>query len=89
MIRRDGFWRGLGAVLLMGGCGGAYVLPTEPAATHDALTLLCMGLAILGIVLIAQGRKAVLALRIETSPHRMLPELIRTRRRQRRLKRRS
>lgn len=51
------------------------------------LTLLFFALTVLGIVFLIQGRKVALAVRIDGSRHRMLPELIRSRRRERHMKR--
>ncbi|WP_255348724.1 hypothetical protein [Novosphingobium sp. AP12] len=39
------------------------------------------------MVLLVQGKKVALALRIDGSRHRMLPDLIRSRRRERRMNR--
>ncbi|UYY77547.1 hypothetical protein [Sphingomonas sp. R1] len=76
----DRWWRGAGVVLLVaGGLAGA----VSDAGTMDgASVLLLLGfpLAMLGLVLVVQGRRAPLAIRVECSRHRMLPERLHARR---------
>lgn len=81
MTHRDLLWRGLGATLFVGGPCAALLLPGDAAGMHGIITLCGLAVTILGLVLVIQGKKAALALRIERSPHRMLPALIRSRRR--------
>ncbi|EQB07642.1 hypothetical protein [Novosphingobium lindaniclasticum] len=87
MTRRDLLWRGGGASLFVCGPTAALLTPNGAAGLQEIMTLTGIGVTILGLVLIVQGKKAALALRVERSSHRMLPTLIRTRRRERRAKR--
>lgn len=86
MTRRDLFWRGVGAALFVGG-PSALLLPGDAAGLHGIITLVGMAATILGLVFIVQGKKVALAVRVENSPHRLLPSLIRSRRRERRMRR--
>lgn len=89
MTRRDIFWRALGATFLVGGTCGELLAPGDDGGMRGLLTLLFLAVTLFGLVLLVQGKKVALVLRIENSRHRMLPELIRSRRRERRAKRRS
>lgn len=75
----DRWWRGAGVVLLVaGGLAGAL----SDAGAMDGASVLLLGfpLAMLGLVLVVQGRRAPLAIRVECSRHRMLPERLQARR---------
>lgn len=87
MTRRDILWRSLGAVLSLVGPACELLAPGDSGGARGMLTLLFFALTVLGIVLLIQGRKVALAVRIDGSRHRMLPELIRSRRRERHMKR--
>ncbi|PZQ53307.1 MAG: hypothetical protein DI555_16835 [Novosphingobium pentaromativorans] len=86
MTRRDLFWRAAGAVLLVGATAAEQLAPGS-GAFRGLLTLVLLVTAFLGLLLLIRGKKMALALRIERSRHRMLPDLIRARRRQRRAER--
>lgn len=81
MIRRgDRLWRGIGAsLLIVGGLAGTL---TDLRGPEGAGSLLLLGfpIAILGLVLVVQGRRASLAIRVECSRHRHLPERLQARR---------
>jgi len=89
MTRRDLFWRALGAAMLIGGTSGELLAPGDGGGMRGMLTLLFLAVTLFGLVLFVQGKKVALVLRIEHSRHRLLPELIRSRRRERRTSRRS
>lgn len=80
MTRRDFTWRGRGvgvvgvAIAIGGGARGI---------TDAVLGLPAFCLALLGIVLVVQGKRVPAALRIERSRHRMLAQAIRDRHRRR------
>ncbi len=80
MTRRDLAWRGLGAVIASAGC-----VPGLFGRYYDnpGLGLLGFVLAMIGLVLIVQGKRAPAALRVEFGRHRMLPHAIHARRCQR------
>jgi hypothetical protein len=84
MTRRDFRWRVLGAVLFIGGPSLALLTPGRAAGPHGLVTVLCLVATLLGLVLLIRGRKVALALRVENSPHRMLPALLHERRLKRR-----
>lgn len=88
MTRRDLFWRGVGAALFVGAPCLVPLAATDGEGAHTALTMFCMAMMIFGLVLLVQGKKVALAWRVESSPHRMLPAMIRSRRRERRMRRR-
>jgi hypothetical protein len=80
MIRHaDRLWRGVGIFLLIfGGLAGAL---TDVSGPEGAGTLLLgFPIAILGLVLAIQGKRAPLAIRVECSRHRHLPERLQARR---------
>ncbi|EJL20418.1 hypothetical protein PMI02_05537 [Novosphingobium sp. AP12] len=87
MTRRDLLWRCLGGVLLAGGPTCELLAPGDSGGARGILTLLFFAATVLGMVLLVQGKKVALALRIDGSRHRMLPDLIRSRRRERRMNR--
>jgi hypothetical protein len=76
----DRLWRGVGAFLLI--AGGLAGTLTDISGPEGAGTLLLLGfpLAILGLVLVVQGKRAPLAIRVECSRHRHLPERLQARR---------
>ncbi|OAN57617.1 hypothetical protein [Sphingomonas sp. TDK1] len=84
MIRAgDRLWRAAGAILLItGGLAGA--LSDLGDGEGSAVLLLGFPLAMLGLVLAVQGRRAPLAIRVECSRHRLLPERLHARRASRR-----
>lgn len=88
MKPRDVIWRGVGAMLYAGGTAGALLIPVSRAQAQSAVILVCMLAGLSGLVLLVQGKKVMLALRVENSSHRLLPALIRSRRRERRTRRR-
>jgi hypothetical protein len=75
--RRDRAWRsfglGLFAVAIVIG------LARQPG-TDSSLGLLAFALAILGLVLIVQGKRVSAAVKVECSRHRLLAQAIRDRR---------
>jgi hypothetical protein len=73
-------WRTTGVVLAAAGS-----LPGLLGRYYDdpGLGLLGFVFAVIGLVLIIQGKRVPAALRIELSRHRMLPEAIRTYRQRR------
>lgn len=77
MTRRDLGWRGAGVMIfaLALAIGGASTPAAGPAG------LLCMAMALIGVLLIVQGKNLPAALRIERSRHRVLAHAIRQRRR--------
>lgn len=75
----DRWWRGAGVVLLVAG-GLAGALSDAGAMGGASVLLLGFPLAMLGLVLVVQGRRAPLAIRVECSRHRMLPERLHARR---------
>lgn len=78
-LPRNRLWRGIGAALLM--IGGFIGALTEVSGPESVGTLLLGFLiAILGLVLVVQGKRAPLAIQIECSRHRHLPERLRARR---------
>jgi len=87
MTPRDLLWRGLGGVLSVGGPACELLVPGDSGGARGLLTLLFFAATVLGIILLVQGKKVALALRIDGSRHRMLPDLIRSRRRERRMSR--
>ncbi len=87
MTRRDLLWRGLGAALFVGAPCVDLVTREGGEGVRTAVTMLCMASMIFGVVLLVQGKRAALALRVERSSHRMLPAMIRSRCRERRAKR--
>lgn len=87
MTRRDLLWRCLGGVLLVGGPAFELLTAGDAGGARGMLTLLFFAATVLGMVLLVQGKKVALAVRIDSSAHRMLPDLIRARRRERRMKR--
>ena len=89
MTRRDLFWRGLGSLLFIGAPCIVLSASTDSGGSATALTMFCMAMMIFGLVLLVQGKKVALAWRVENSPHRMLPAMIRLRRRERRMRRRQ
>ncbi len=75
----DRLWRAAGAALLIaGGLAGAF--SDVGGAEGSGVLLLGFPLAILGLVLVVQGRRAPLAIRVECSRHRLLPERLQARR---------
>ncbi|NIJ08166.1 hypothetical protein FHS31_001783 [Sphingomonas vulcanisoli] len=76
MRRRDLGWRLLGLVSYAAGIACALAARPEGSQIGAILVIDGIALAIIGIVLMAKGRKAPLALRIERSPHRHLPGAI-------------
>ncbi|WP_294331836.1 hypothetical protein [uncultured Sphingomonas sp.] len=79
----DRWWRAAGVALLIAGvlAGAASDLA---AADGTGVLLLGFPIAMLGLVLVVQGRRASLAIRIECSRHRLLPERLQARRAARR-----
>lgn len=86
MTRRDLFWRGVGGVLIIAAPTLELLAPSDPGSARGLLTLFLLAVTLFGLVLVAQGKKLALVLRIENSRHRALPDLIRSRRIQRRRK---
>lgn len=75
----DRFWRGVGvALLITGGLAGAFSDGSE--TDFGGLLLLGFPAAMFGLVLVVQGRRAALAIRVECSRHRHLPERLQRRR---------
>lgn len=75
----DRLWRGVGvALLIAGGLAGAF----SDAIESDLGGLLLLGfpIAMFGLVLVVQGRRAPRAIRVECSRHRHLPERLQRRR---------
>jgi hypothetical protein len=73
MISHDGLWRAGGVMLI----GSGVVLAN---GSNALVGLLGFALTIAGLVLAVQGRRVLLALRIERSRHRELPAMIHARR---------
>ncbi|MFK4872520.1 hypothetical protein [Novosphingobium sp. ZW T3_23] len=65
MTRQDRFWRGLGAVLLIGGPSAELLAPEDAQGLRGILTIALLGASLFGIVLLLQGRKVVKVWRIE------------------------
>ena len=79
----DRGWRAAGVLLLIaGGLEGAF--SDVGAGEGGGLLLLGFPIAMLGLVLVVQGRRAPLAIRVECSRHRLLPERLQARRAMRR-----
>lgn len=76
MTLRDLAWRcaGGGILALAGAIGPGHLL-----GTGGASGLLAFVTALLGLVLLVQGRRVPAALRIERSRHRALPQALRRR----------
>lgn len=64
MTRRDIFWRAAGAALTVGGCVASAV-----GTEGSPLTLLYFGAAILGIVLMLNGKRVAITWRAERRGH--------------------
>lgn len=77
MRHRDLAWRGLGATIF------AAAALLKFSNYGDAVGLQPFFFALLGILLMVQGRRVLAALRIELSRHRLLARAIHDRRRQR------
>lgn len=73
MKRRDLAWRGLGVGIL---AVAAAIGPGEWFGTGVAVGVSAFVAALLGLVLIIQGKRVAVALRIERSRHRSLPQAI-------------
>jgi hypothetical protein len=72
---RDLAWRGIGlAALALAGA-----IARSPGDGGGATGLIAFLVAISGLVLLVQGKRVPLALRIERSRHRNLPQAIRRR----------
>lgn len=82
----DRVWRAAGLFLLIAG-GLAGAISDTQAAEGSGLLLLGFPIAMLGLVLVVQGRRAPLAIRVECSRHRLLPERLQARRTARRHRR--
>ncbi len=80
MTRRDLAWRASGAALFAAAATVGFISRGGSAAV---LGLPAFCLALLGIVLIVQGRRVPAALRIERSGHRTLAQAIHERHRRR------
>lgn len=79
----DAPWRVAGVILLIaGGLAGAF--SDVGGAEESGLLLLGFPVAMFGLVLVVQGRRAPLAIRVECSRHRLLPERLQARRAARR-----
>jgi len=83
LTRRDLFWRGLGGVLVIVAPTAELLVQGDTGGPQGLLTLLLLAATFFGLLLLIQGRKVALVLRIEGSRHRALPELIHSRRRAR------
>ncbi|OJU22422.1 MAG: hypothetical protein BGN95_09520 [Sphingomonas sp. 66-10] len=81
MTARDFAWRALGALLMIGSYAASALVPT---AVARATALPGFAVAIAGLVLLVQGKRVALALRIERGRHRELPRAIHARHRIRR-----
>lgn len=80
MTRRDIAWRGLGVALLaVAGIGEAW----SGGDAGQGMGVFGFALAVIGLVLVVQGRRVPAALRIERSQHRLLAQAIHARRRRR------
>jgi hypothetical protein len=84
MKRRDVSWRTGGAALLLLGFGMAVAMPPEAGPARSVLTLAGFLVVITGLVLVINGKRVAMVLRIERSRHRELPLAIHARRRGRR-----
>lgn len=81
MTRRDKLWRGLGAASFVLGCAiGIVPGLSEP----DLIGLLGFALAMIGLVLMVQGKRVPAAWKIVRSRHDALPEIIVAKRRMKR-----
>lgn len=80
MTRRDRLWRSMGIVMLVGGTAAELLVPGDAGSFRGILTLAFLGMALTGLLLLIQGKRVALALQIEGSKHRKLPDLIRSHR---------
>lgn len=78
MTHRDLAWRGIGVALVTVAISARIA---DGAGTNTAVSLLAFILSLCGLVLMVQGKRVPAALRVERSPHRMLAQAIRDRRR--------
>ena len=77
MTRRDLLWRGGGLVFFSAACATGLAMGPDASG---GLGLLCLTAALVGAVLMIQGKRVPAALRIERSRHRELPQVIHARR---------
>lgn len=70
MTRRDIVWRGIGLVLAVGACGVA------TAMQGSARALFVFPIALLGLTLMFNGKRVLVALRAERHGHRHTAEAI-------------
>lgn len=70
MTRRDMLWRGAGAALSSGACAASLLLDGSP------LMIVFFPLAILGLVLVINGKKVATALRAERRGHYHTAEVV-------------
>ncbi len=63
MTRRDILWRAVGVVLTVGACSVA------ATTTGSALAILAFPVALLGLTLVINGKRVVVALRAERHGH--------------------
>lgn len=76
MTRRDRAWRAAGAALFAAACAIGVINRLDGGSAG----LPGFGLAVLGLVLLVQGKRVPAAMRVERSPHRTLARAIRQRR---------
>ncbi|MBP2276951.1 MULTISPECIES: hypothetical protein [Sphingomonas] len=77
MTPRDRAWRGVGAVAFLFAAG---VGLADRLDGGSLLALPAFGLALIGLVLIVQGKRVAAAVRVERSRHRTLVGAIRAQR---------
>jgi hypothetical protein len=82
VTRRDMGWRSGGAVLMVAGFGLGH-LPVFGEPSPAALAIAGFVMAIVGLVLVINGKRVAMSLRIERSRHRNLPLAIQARQRMR------
>lgn len=70
MTRRDRIWRGVGVILAVGACGVA------AAMDRSALAVMVFPIALLGLTLMINGKRVVVALRAERRGHAHTAEAI-------------
>lgn len=70
MTRRDAVWRGAGVALSGGACAASLLLDGSP------LMIIFFPLALLGLVLVINGKKVATALRAERRGHYHTAEVI-------------
>lgn len=85
MIRRDVAWRAGGLALFAAGCAvgllDELVTPVGPALPGAVTGPLSFAVAVLGLVLLVQGKRVPVFWRVERGRHRDLPAAIHLRRR--------